>query len=124
MSKAYFKINRPGINSTFQDLGRLNLHHIGIPLSGVMDKRNYLIGNKLVENSNDINERKQMMLGSGIAGKAIHYTGCGICHCIAHTLGSLTKVPHGVAVAYGLLHTIEPVLRLTFFRSFASFVFP
>ena len=66
---------------------------------------------KLVKNSNDINERKQMMLGSGIAGKAIHYTGCGICHCIAHTLGSLTKVPHGVAVAYGLLHTIEPVLR-------------
>ena len=54
MSKAYFKINRPGINSTFQDLGRLNLHHIGIPLSGVMDKRNYLIGNKLVGNNNNI----------------------------------------------------------------------
>jgi antagonist of KipI len=54
MSKGYFKILRPGINSTFQDLGRFNLHHIGIPLSGVMDKRNYLIGNKLVENSNNI----------------------------------------------------------------------
>ena len=65
---------------------------------------------KLVENTNDIDERKKMILGSGIAGKAIHYTGCGICHCIAHTLGSLTNVPHGVAVAYGLLHTIEPVL--------------
>jgi len=54
MSKGYFKILRPGINSTFQDLGRFNLHHIGIPLSGVMDKRNYLIGNKLVENDNNI----------------------------------------------------------------------
>ena len=54
MSKGYFKILRPGINSTFQDLGRFNLHHIGIPLSGVMDKRNYLIGNKLVENGNNI----------------------------------------------------------------------
>ena len=54
MSKGYFKILRPGINSTFQDLGRFNLHHIGIPLSGVMDKRNYLIGNKLVENSNNV----------------------------------------------------------------------
>ena len=54
MSKGYFKILRPGINSTFQDLGRFNLHHIGIPLSGVMDKRNFLIGNKLVENGNNI----------------------------------------------------------------------
>ena len=52
-----------------------------------------------------------MLLASGLAGKAIHYTGCGICHCIAHTLGSLTKVPHGIAVAYGLMNTIEPVLK-------------
>ena len=51
-----------------------------------------------------------MLLSSGLAGKAIHLTGCGICHCIAHTLGSLTKIPHGTAVAYALLHTIEPVL--------------
>ena len=54
MSKNYFEILRPGINSTFQDLGRFNQHHIGIPLSGAMDKRNYLIGNKLVGNSNNI----------------------------------------------------------------------
>ena len=54
MSKSYFEIIRPGINSTFQDLGRFNQHHIGIPLSGVMDKRNYLIGNKLVGNSSNI----------------------------------------------------------------------
>ena len=53
-NKNYFEVIRPGINSTFQDLGRFNLHHIGIPLSGVMDKRNYLIGNKLVENNNNI----------------------------------------------------------------------
>ena len=50
MSKNYFEILRPGINSTFQDLGRFNQHHIGIPMSGAMDKRNYLIGNKLVGN--------------------------------------------------------------------------
>ena len=54
MSKNYFEILRPGINSTFQDLGRFNQHHIGIPMSGVMDKRNYLIGNKLVGNNNNI----------------------------------------------------------------------
>ena len=50
MNKAYFEIIRPGIHSTLQDLGRSNQYHIGIPFSGSMDKRNYLIGNKLVGN--------------------------------------------------------------------------
>ena len=50
MSKNFFKILRAGINSTFQDKGRKNLYHIGIPFSGVMDNRNYLLSNKLVGN--------------------------------------------------------------------------
>ena len=66
---------------------------------------------KLIQNKQSIEERTNMLLGSGVAGKAIYYTGCGICHCIAHTLGSITKVPHGIAIAYGLLHTIEPTLQ-------------
>ena len=51
MSKAFFEIIRPGIHSTLQDLGRSNQYHIGIPFSGSMDKRNYLIGNKLLGNN-------------------------------------------------------------------------
>ena len=51
MTKNYFKVIRAGINTTFQDLGRNNLYHIGIPFSGTMDNRNYLISNKLVGNS-------------------------------------------------------------------------
>ena len=54
MSKNYFEIMRAGINSTFQDLGRKNLYHIGIPFSGAMDNRNYLLANKLI--GNDHNE--------------------------------------------------------------------
>ena len=50
MSKNYFKILRAGINTTFQDGGRKNLYHIGIPFSGAMDNRNYLLANKLVGN--------------------------------------------------------------------------
>ena len=50
MNKNYFKIIRPGINTTFQDQGRENLYHIGIPFSGAMDNRNYLLANKLVGN--------------------------------------------------------------------------
>ena len=50
MNKNYFEIIRAGINSTFQDLGRNNLYHIGIPFSGAMDNRNYLLANKLIGN--------------------------------------------------------------------------
>ena len=51
MSKNFFKIIRAGINTTFQDLGRRNLYHIGIPFSGAMDNRNFLLSNKLVQNN-------------------------------------------------------------------------
>ena len=50
MNKNYFEVIRPGINTTFQDQGRKSLYHIGIPFSGVMDNRNFLIANKLVGN--------------------------------------------------------------------------
>ena len=50
MSKNYFEIIRAGINTTFQDHGRSNLYHIGIPFSGAMDNRNFLLANKLVGN--------------------------------------------------------------------------
>ena len=51
MSKLFFNIIRPGINTTIQDLGRNNYHHIGLPSSGAMDKRNFVIANKLVGNN-------------------------------------------------------------------------
>ena len=50
MTSNYFEILRGGINTTFQDKGRENLYHIGIPFSGVMDNRNFLLANKLVGN--------------------------------------------------------------------------
>ena len=52
MNKNYFDILRAGANTTFQDRGRKNLYHIGIPFSGVMDYRNYLLANGLVGNKN------------------------------------------------------------------------
>ena len=50
VSKNFFEVIRAGINTTFQDEGRKNLYHVGIPFSGAMDKRNYLLSNKLVGN--------------------------------------------------------------------------
>ena len=51
MTDTFFNFLRPGINTTIQDIGRDNLYHIGIPFSGAMDKRNFLIANKLVDNN-------------------------------------------------------------------------
>ena len=53
MSKNSFKVLRPGINTTFQDLGRDNLYHVGLPFSGAIDKRNYLIANSIITNKAD-----------------------------------------------------------------------
>ena len=46
---SYFEVERAGVNTTFQDRGRQNLNHIGIPVSGVMDKRNYILANALLK---------------------------------------------------------------------------
>ena len=54
MSNNHFEIIRAGINTTFQDKGRVNLYHIGIPFSGAMDNRNYLLANKLAGNKLDL----------------------------------------------------------------------
>ena len=50
MTNIFFEVIRPGINSTFQDLGRKHLYHVGLPFSGAMDQRNFLISNFLVGN--------------------------------------------------------------------------
>ena len=46
----YFQVIRGGLNSTFQDEGRKNFYHIGLPFSGVMDRRNFKIANRLLNN--------------------------------------------------------------------------
>ena len=50
---SFFEVLRGGINSTFQDLGRRYYYHIGLPLSGAMDTRNFLISNALVGNDKE-----------------------------------------------------------------------
>ena len=50
ITKSYFEVMRAGINTTFQDLGRKNLYHIGIPFSGAMDNRNFILANAIAGN--------------------------------------------------------------------------
>ena len=70
MDDNYFEIIRPGINTTFQDKGRDNLYHVGIPFSGVMDNRNYLMANKLVNNNSD-----SAIIEFAYQGPHLKYTG-------------------------------------------------
>ena len=65
-----FEILRAGINTTFQDEGRNNLYHIGIPFSGVMDKRNYKLANSLVGN-----ELNKPVIEFAYQGPLIRYKG-------------------------------------------------
>ncbi len=53
MKTDFFEVLRAGINSTFQDQGRENFYHIGIPFSGAMDNRNFVISNTLVNNEDN-----------------------------------------------------------------------
>ena len=70
MNRNYFQIIRAGINTTFQDQGRKNLYHVGIPFSGAMDKRNYLLSNKLVDN-----EMNSPVLEFAYQGPLLRYYG-------------------------------------------------
>ena len=50
MTDIFFKVLRPGINSTFQDEGRFGLQHFGVPPGGCMDHKSFLLSNILVGN--------------------------------------------------------------------------
>ena len=50
MTNSIFKVLRAGINTTFQDEGRFGLQHLGVPVSGCMDHKSFIIANALVDN--------------------------------------------------------------------------
>ena len=51
MSDTYFEILRSGTNSSIQDKGRNHLYHIGITISGAMDRKIFTLSNALVNNN-------------------------------------------------------------------------
>ena len=54
MTETYFEILRPGTNSSIQDQGRNHFYHLGITISGAMDKKIFKLSNALVKN--ELNE--------------------------------------------------------------------
>lgn len=54
---------------------------------------------RAVSTGNDLGAREQMLLASTIAGIAFNNAGVGVVHAIAHVLGGIHDVPHGLANA-------------------------
>ena len=50
MSNSFFKVIRAGINTTYQDKGRFGMQHLGLPPSGCMDNKSFLLANAIVGN--------------------------------------------------------------------------
>lgn len=60
-----------------------------------------------VDDGSDLDVRAAMQRAALLAGLAIDEGGTGIAHSIGHALGTLAHVPHGVAVAAGLVAAID-----------------
>ena len=50
MNNIFFKVLRPGINTTFQDAGRFHMQHLGVVPSGCMNYKSFTIANRIVSN--------------------------------------------------------------------------
>lgn len=59
------------------------------------------------QNGDDMEARENMLLGSCMAGMAFNNSGLGITHSIAHSLGGIFHVPHGLANSVVLPHVIR-----------------
>jgi len=54
MKNNFFKVLRPGINTTYQDEGRFGLQHFGLAPGGCMDQDSFFVANALVGNKKNI----------------------------------------------------------------------
>jgi len=51
MSNNFFEVLRAGINTTYQDIGRFHMQHLGVAPGGCMDLKAFIIANALVGNN-------------------------------------------------------------------------
>ena len=51
--------------------------------------------------------REKLLNASALAGIALNSCGTGLAHALAHGLGTLVKIPHGLAIAWSLRVTLD-----------------
>lgn len=81
---------KPGLLSTFQDLGRAGHQHLGVPVSGAMDHRAHRLANLLVGNIDD-----EATLEVTLSGPTLRFNAPG---CIAISGAQLSPALNGAAV--------------------------
>ncbi len=82
---------KPGMQSSFQDLGRVGYQQLGVPVTGVMDTRAHQLANLLVGNDTD-----QASLEITLTGPSLEFTEpC----CIALTGADLSPTLNGQPLA-------------------------
>lgn len=62
---------------------------------------------KVMLDLSDLEAREDLLNASGLAGIVLNSGGTGLAHALAHALGTLVKVPHGLAIAWALRTTVE-----------------
>lgn len=50
---AVLKVNTPGFHTTVQDAGRRGFQHVGVPVSGALDRNGFMLANALTGNARD-----------------------------------------------------------------------
>ncbi len=77
---------------------------LGTPLSDGFSRQAFRVIAKYLpqafKNGSDIEARGQMLIAASMAGFALSQTkSLGACHAMAHALGGITSIPHGLACA-------------------------
>ncbi len=85
-----FEVIKPGLMSTFQDLGRLNHQSLGIPVAGALDSNAHRISNLLVGNPVDLATLEITLMGPTLKVA----TAC----CVAISGADLSPAVNGFAV--------------------------
>jgi biotin-dependent carboxylase-like uncharacterized protein len=57
-------VNNPGFHTSVQDLGRFGYAHLGVPVSGAMDKISFSLANHLLNNPSDAAGLEMTMIGA------------------------------------------------------------
>lgn len=80
---------KPGMLSTFQDLGRTGSQHLGVPACGAMDSRSHRFANLLVGNTHDAPTLEVTLMGPTLRFEAA----CCLAICGADLSPALNGIP-------------------------------
>ncbi len=97
---------RPGLLSSFQDLGRFGHQHLGVPVSGAMDSRAHRLANLLAGNPED-----EATLEITLVGPVLQFHIAG---CIAISGAQLNPTLNGHAIPNNRPITVRPGDTLAF----------